>query len=581
MNVNVIDNQLLESLNNYFDTLSKLGYIKNSNSEALLVLSFLQEITSDYTELVTFLNSLSENYCIIPFLDLSTCKVDLNSSDQLVRFTANLDDVSAYINTSYLNNQLINFPYMAITGKNIQINDILAPFSADYNTDGIYSIPSHNSGYYIYDMTLDGMPFSTDWHNISKYPLTTSIDHEVNEHNIEISLRRLPYYTLYAITDQNIAAGKKWGTRERIITLRGYSSNHDSVQFGEDEFTISTHPTEIISAGSNRYMLQEDVYLGAYIPPFKGNDEARDKDIHLAFTSSSEIKNDILLSSLYRYESSYDLSLFTDSSIYEFPVFLYGLDIGGVEEVELANGKLYSFNEVISSNNNWVILEHDLYQGPNAFRIHSGGDLTSFTPYACQDGDYYPGLSTLVLEWNQVSNIALATNFIIPTTREDESVETLLADGLSISGIRRVGTACMDYMIADKFSEFGIKSMPLLLWSGKAFVETIFDVDFSSPEGTTLDISTATISGYETTDSVHDILSISIIPNTSIKNKSTVRISCGSKTSFFTRAYLKIGGHIQYNTTTVNITGNISNMSVNIEGEGTVSLPAAITVNRP
>lgn len=581
MNVNVIDNQLLESLNNYFNTLSKTGYIKNSNSEALLVLSFLQEITSDYTDLVTFLNSLSENYCIIPFLDLSTCKVDLNSSDQLVRFTANLDNVSAYINTSYLDNQLINFPYMAITGKSIQINDILAPFSPQDN-GGPYSVPSHNSGYYIYDMTLDGMPFSTDWHNISKYPLTTSIDHKVNEHNIEISLRRLPYYNLYAIVDQDIIqSGKTWGNRERIITLRGYSSNNQSVQFGEDEFTISTHSKPIITAGSNRYMLQEEVYLGAYIPPFNGSGEAKDEDIHLAFTSSSEIKNDILLSSLYSYEPSYDLSLFTDSSIHEFPVFLYGLDISSEEEVELANGKLYSFNKVVSSNNNWVILEHDAPKGPNTFRIHSGGDLTSFTPYSCQDGDYHPGLSTLVLEWNQVSNIALATNFIIPTTREDESAETLLEDGLSISDIRRVGTACMDYMIADKFSNFGIKSKPLLLWSGKAFVDTIFDVDFSSPEGTTLDISTATINGYETTDFVHDILSISIIPNGTIKNKSTVRISCGKKTSFFTKAYLKIGGHIQYNTTTVNITGNISGMSVNIEGEGTVSLPATIQVNKP
>lgn len=583
MNVNVIDNQLLESLNNYFDTLSKLGYIKNSNSEALLVLSFLQEITSDYTELVTFLNSLSENYCIIPFLDLSTCKVDLNSSDQLVRFTANLDNVSAYINTSYLNNQLINFPYMAITGKSIQINDILA---ADLDNN-VTSIFSDTSKYFVSTLEMDGTTLSTFIFKEPNFRELITIDHEVGSNSINIDLKTLPEYKLNAIYRYGDIVMPSFA-----IDLSTCIRDLCLAYFSKGSLEVVNNGALHVSTVDGRVAQSVRVALTS----------TSREDFRYDYTNGdlkvggkASIPNELVytVGSLCTLEDLFNTELiehfdYTYSTKYRFPVFLYQ-DYNELISTNTFQGKLPALPD---SN----IRAYTCNYKPSSNSSENLFYLITKTSYGLNPilanitwGDYGFEVATdhIGLEYNTDSVLVLTQNIsdlIIPTTREDGSEEDIIADGLALGSLytnNEKFTYVAHNLHGDIYALTNViqKNKDTLLWCGKAFEGSIFAQEFRSPEGTTLTLTDVKVMGHDNAEAeeVNCIISTS----SSLSNVTSVIITFTSNTAFSKIYELKIGGHIQYNTTTVNITGNISNMSVNIEGEGTVSLPASITVNRP
>lgn len=582
MNVNVIDNQLLESLNNYFNTLSKTGYIKNSNSEALLVLSFLQEITSDYTDLVTFLNSLSENYCIIPFLDLSTCKVDLNSSDQLVRFTANLDNVSAYINTSYLNNQLINFPYMAITGKSIQINDILAEQLGPESSTRA-SVFGNTSKKFVGGITLDGHLAGTDLAKQSSYPLTIDIDHEVSTHNLEIFLEPLPSYTVTVISTKDLSSLGVSPNRSVLPTV---------IYHGDTlKFDIANKAKFPISSNANSFQYKEEIALttntGNFIP-FAGS-------LHIDGTTG--LSDGLILSTGRSFEEMFDCSAIKGAqfgSTHYPPIFISN-DYNGYRAQ-------CAFDKVLGSYVRSDTDEGDLIIWVETYNVFNYTDNTG--QLVLEDGsissdrqgfwleeiDGQPnegflvgvGNANFTIEAENYNNILISNDiFIIPTTREDGTAEDILGDEIELSSMTYANA--YPYLSAGQTSE-NVRLSTLisdstkghLIWSGKLFTDSVISIDFKSPEGTTLEISTASLVTYDKKTFANVTLTTS-----GSGNFNNVSLAFTTLTPNSHLYFLKIGGHIQYNTTTVNITGNISDMSVNIEGEGTVSLPASIIVNKP
>lgn len=579
MNVNVIDNQLLESLNNYFDTLSKLGYIKNSNSEALLVLSFLQEITSDYTDLVTFLNSLSENYCIIPFLDLSTCKVDLNSSDQLVRFTANLDDVSAYINTSYLNNQLINFPYMAITGKSIQINDVLA---ADLN-NSVASIFGDTSKYFISTLEVDGTVLSTFIFKEPNFRELITIDHEVANHTIKVDLKTLPEYKLNIVYQfgNDGPPSNPIDLNTTINSLCTAKFNTGSL-FTANIGSISVSTREGKGSQSVRVALTTDARFNRY--DYNGGT--------LRIGGLASIPNGLIkaIGTLYTLSDNFNTDLierteYQTSTYYRSPIFLYQ----DLNEIIATNTALNHLSPLPDSNINAYTCNYAL------------SSSSSETFYIIPNvSDPYPTLASIEhnangfeidtnyigLEYNTDSVLLLSNNIsdlIIPTTREDGSEEDIIADGIKLSSFYASNEkfTYVSNTLTDSYPLSNVvqKNKDTLLWCGKVFNGSIFRQLFRSPDTTTLVLTDVAVVNGDTAELETVDCKISTVAQSA--NVTEVTITFTANTAFSRRYYLKIGGHIQYNTTTVNITGNISGMSVNIEGEGTVSLPASITVNRP
>lgn len=590
MNVNVIDNQLLESLNNYFDTLSKLGYIKNSNSEALLVLSFLQEITSDYTELVTFLNSLSENYCIIPFLDLSTCKVDLNSSDQLVRFTANLDDVSAYINTSYLNNQLINFPHMAITGKSIQINDILAPGLGNIGS----SILDSKSYRFVDSITLDNkiVVYAGGANTEANYPITLNIDHEKKGHAIGIKLLDLPRYTL------NFISGKPFSlfTNDTRSLLNIYGDLDDS-QVNVD-FTVAHSVKSTVSSNSNnRWKGSEYVALTTDSGQFPG--------VGGTFTLRAD-DNNLDLSTNNYFKKGYDLTAIKTSEfgntsgddLFLHPIFIYydpehkGANASYGTTV-LSNKSPYSF---LTDDH---VFNYSATVGPNnSITLISRSDAVSedtwkLRTFSYSDTSGYGNLNDsgntpITIEWETHNCIVLKGNLgIIPTTREDGTAEDIVADGIALSScfynnaITYIGAGLAASIPIELRELVVVSTHNHLLWCGKLFAESEMDFEFCSPTGTVLAITTAILESSSTSNPINGVTISTTGGGSSNPHYNTLHISFSSAVPQEKNYVLRLGGHIQYNTTTVNITGNISNMGVNIEGEGVVPLPASITVNRP
>lgn len=576
MNVNVIDNQLLESLNNYFDTLSKTGYIKNSNSEALLVLSFLQEITSDYTDLVTFLNSLSENYCIIPFLDLSTCKVNLNSSDQLVRFTANLDNISAYINTSYLDNQLINFPYMAITGKSIQINDILVP---DLNNNSS-SLFSNSSKFYLSSLVMDSEDIYGDIFNqASLLPIT--IDHESDNHNIEIILKYLPEYKVNFVFGVDSTGVIDISTAIRNICMAHINRNTFDVAHTGDIVT-TTHYNSGKATYSARVALTTSVNFSTH-----GNGD-------LIIGNSASIPNELayVVGSVVSLSEIYNTALlerneYSGNTYYRSPVFLYQDSQEAISTnadssmLPLSpNGIInaYTCNITPSSNSS-----DSCYYLLTKQKV-SKAFLASIN-YS-KSGGYSVSSNYIGVEYNTDSVLLLShnkDNLIIPTTRDDGSAEDIIGDGIELSSFYASNEefTYVQNTLTDtyKLSTLTQNSKDTLLWCGKAFTGSIFKQDFRSPDTTTLVLTDVAVVNGDTAELKTVDCKISTVAKSA--NVTEVTITFTDNTAFSRRYYLKIGGHIQYNTTTVNITGNIGNMKVNIEGEGTVSLPATITVNRP
>lgn len=583
MNVNVIDNQLLESLNNYFDTLSKLGYIKNSNSEALLVLSFLQEITSDYTDLVTFLNSLSENYCIIPFLDLSTCKVDLNSSDQLVRFTANLDDVSAYINTSYLNNQLINFPYMAITGKSIQINAILAP---DLN-NSVTSIFKDTSKYFMSTLEIDGTTLSTFIFKEPHFRELITIDHEVDSHTINVDLKTLPEYKLNVIynhVDDPNSNPIDIDLSTSIKTLCvGYFNNglFDRANIGSID--VSTKDTYRIVQSVRTALTPEGHYSYDYATGTLVTNDTVELPSNLIY----------VVGSLWTLENLFNTELiehfdYTYSTKYRFPVFLYN-DPNEVIATNTAMGKLPVLPD--SSINAYTCnYKPSSYLLDNSFCLIPKEDYGSnlrLQDISWGENGFEIGSNYIGLEYNTDSVLVLAQNIsdlIIPTSREDGSAEDIIADGLAL-GPFYTNNEKFTYVCHNLYGNIYAlanvtqKNKDTLLWCGKAFAGSVFAQEFRSPEGTTLTLTDVKVMGHDNAEA--EEVNCEISTSSGPSNVTSVTITLTTNTAFSKIYQLKIGGHIQYNTTTVDITGNISNMRVHIEGEGTVSLPASITVNRP
>lgn len=576
MNVNVIDNQLLESLNNYFDTLSKLGYIKNSNSEALLVLSFLQEITSDYTKLVTFLNSLSENYCIIPFLDLSTCKVDLNSSDQLVQFTANLDDVSAYINTSYLNNQLINFPYMAITGKSIQINDIIAP---NLN-NGSSSLFSNRSKFFLGSLVMDSKDIYNNIFNPdSLLPIT--IDHESNNHKIDINLKYLPEYKVNFVFGADTMEFIDISTAIRSICEANINGN-----------ALNTANTGDITVTTD-YAGRKQAYSVSVALTTTSNFSMHNSGT-LVKGSLASIPNDlvyivgsvVILSEIYN-TALLERNEYSGNPYYISPVFLYK-DAHEAIATNTVLSKLppmpdgsinaYTCNITQSSNPSDTYYYLLPKQGVSevildTINYSESGYSLSTQPYI---GVEYNTDSVLLLSHNK-------NNLIIPTTRDDGSAEDIIGDGIELSSFY-ASNEKFTYVENTRTDTYKLttlitNSKDTLLWCGKVFNGSIFRQLFRSPDTTTLVLTDVAVVNGDTAELETVDCKISTVAQSA--NVTEVTITFTANTAFSRRYYLKIGGHIQYNTTTVNITGNISGMSVNIEGEGTVSLPASITVNRP
>lgn len=593
MNVNVIDNQLLESLNNYFDTLSKLGYIKNSNSEALLVLSFLQEITSDYTELVTFLNSLSENYCIIPFLDLSTCKVDLNSSDQLVRFTANLDNVSAYINTSYLNNQLINFPYMAITGKSIQINNILAP-----DLNGLESSILEDHSYrFVENITLDNEIVTTTKANVlSEYPITLNIDHEKEDHAIGIKLLDLPRYTLNFIGGKSFRPITDDTDNKPLLNIYG---DLDYPQANADFTVVHLTSSTVSSNSNNRWKVCESVALTTDLGQFPG--------VGGAFTLRAG-NNRIDLSTNNYFKKEYDLTAIETSEfgntsgndLFFYPIFIY-------YDPEHKGANSSYDTTVLTNKSQYPFLTDDHVFNYSGIAVPGGVDVTLISrsdaaskdtwklqtfSYSDTSGYGNPsdsGNTPITVEWDTHNCIVLKGDLgIIPTTREDGIAENIVADGIALSNcfyknaITYIGAGLTD-IEPIKLRTLTVASIQMdhLLWCGKLFAESVIDFNFCSPTGTVLAITTAILESSSTSNPIDGVTISTIGGNNDNLNNNTLRISFSSAVPQERNYVLRLGGHIQYNATTVNITGNISNMSVNIEGEGTVSLPASIQVNRP
>lgn len=585
MNVNVIDNQLLESLNNYFNTLSKTGYIKNSNSEALLVLSFLQEITSDYTDLVTFLNSLSENYCIIPFLDLSTCKVDLNSSDQLVRFTANLDNVSAYINTSYLNNQLINFPYMAITGKSIQINDILAEqLGPDSSTRA--SVFGNTSKKYVSGITLDGGMAATGVSKQSSYPLTIDIDHEVSAHNLEIFLDPLPSYTVTVISTKDLN-GLGNGLLDGESILHTVIGKSDTIKFD-----IANRASFPISSSANSFQYKEEVALTTNTGDFTAFSGA-------LFIDGTKGFNSTILSTGRSFEEMFDCSAIKNPGFgtEHFPPIFISNDYNGYRAQCAFDKVLGSYvrsdtdggGDLDTWRENYNVFNYS-FQNNGQLIIENGNIISDRQGFWIADVDGQPnegflvgmGNANFTIEAENYNNIVISNDiFIIPTTREDGTAEDILGDEIELSSM--YSTNAYPYLSAGQTSE-KVKLSSLiadstknhLIWSGKLFTDSIVDIGFSSPEGTTLEISTASLVTYDKKTFANVTISTSEYGNFNV-----VHLAFTTSTPNSHLYFLKIGGHIQYNTTTVSINGNISGMSVNIEGEGTVSLPASIIVNKP
>lgn len=579
MNVNVIDNQLLESLNNYFNTLSKTGYIKNSNSEVLLVLSFLQEITSDYTDLVTFLNSLSENYCIIPFLDLSTCKVDLNSSDQLVRFTANLDNVSAYINTSYLNNQLINFPYMAITGKSIQINDILAEQLGPESSTRA-SVFGNTSKKFVGGILLDGHVAATGVSKQSSYPITIDVDHEVSTHTLQINLKSLPSYTVTVISTRDLS------TLDASL-LDGESCLPTVIYFGDTlKFDIANRVSFPVSSTTDRFQYKEEVALTTNSGNFT-------LSAGQFYTDGTKQLNKLILATEYSFEDRFDCSAIKSpgfGSVHYPPIFIsndhynyraqcaFNRTLG---TFEYPDSESWSHNYRVCNytNNGYLVLENGYVVSGE--RQGLGIDEMDANP---NDGFIMGinGNANFTIEARNYNNIYISNDtFIIPTTREDGTAEDILGDEIELSSM--YSTNAYPYLSAGQTTE-NVKISSLienstkahLIWSGKLFTDSVINISFSSPTETILEISTASLVTLDEKTFANVTISTS-----GSKNFNTVHVAFTTLTPNSPLYFLKIGGHIQYNTTTVNITGNISGTSVNIEGEGVVSLPAAITVNRP
>lgn len=581
MNVNVIDNQLLESLNNYFNTLSKTGYIKSSNSEALLVLSFLQEITSDYTDLVTFLNSLSENYCIIPFLDLSTCKVNLNSSDQLVRFTANLDNVSAYINTSYLNNQLINFPYMAITGKSIQINDILAEqLGPDSSTRA--SVFGNTSKKFVGGILLDGHVAATGVSKQSSYPITIDVDHEVSTHALKIDLYSLPSYTVTVISTKDLNG---------ISLLDGESILPAVIYDGDTlKFDIANRASFPISSSANSFQYKDEVALTTNTGDFTSFAGS----LHINGTTGLD---GMILSTGRSFEEMFDCSAIKGAqfgSTHYPPIFISN-DYNGYRAQCAFDKVLGSYNRSDTTEGDEIIW----FEYYNAFNytydsgqlVLAGGNILSDRlGFYLADIERQPdrgflvgvGNANFTIEAENYNNIVISNDiFIIPTTREDGTAEDILGDEIEISSMnyanaypylsagRTTETVRLSTLISDSTKDH-------LIWSGKLFTDSVISIHFKSPEGTTLEISTASL----VTSDKKTFANVTLTTSGS-GNFNNVSLAFTTLTPNSHLYFLKIGGHIQYNTTTVNITGNISNMSVNIEGKGTVSLPASIQVNKP
>lgn len=583
MNVNVIDNQLLESLNNYFNTLSKTGYIKNSNSEALLVLSFLQEITSDYTDLVTFLNSLSENYCIIPFLDLSTCKVDLDSSDQLVRFTANLDNVSAYINTSYLNNQLINFPYMAITGKSIQINDILAEQLGPESSTRA-SVFGNTSKKFVNGILLDGHVAATGVSKQSSYPLTIDIDHELSSQNLIIDLEPLPSYTVTVISTKDLNdLGNGLLDGESILPTVIYHG--DTLKFD-----VANRAKFPISSSAKSFQYKEEVALTTNTGDFTSFAGG----LHINGTTGLD---GIILSTGRSFEEMFDCSAIKGAqfgSTHYPPIFISN-DYNGYRAQCAFDKVLGSYNRSDTTEGDNIIW----YESYNVFNytydrgqlvLEDGIIASDKQGVYLEDIDGQPnegflvgvGNANFTIEAENYNNIVISNDiFIIPTTREDGTAEDILADKIELSSMAY--TNAYPYLSAGQTTEnvrlgtlIGGSTKAHLIWSGKLFTDSIVDIEFVSPEGTTLEISTASL----VTSDKKTFANVTISTR-GHDNFNYVQLAFTTSTPNSHLYFLKIGGHIQYNTTTVNITGNISGMSVNIEGEGTVSLPAAIQVNKP
>lgn len=588
MNVNVIDNQLLESLNNYFNTLSKTGYIKNSNSEALLVLSFLQEITSDYTDLVTFLNSLSENYCIIPFLDLSTCKVDLNSSDQLVRFTANLDDVSAYVNTSYLNNQLINFPYMAITGKSIQINDINAP---DLLNNESVSVLGQTSSKFVKEIKLNNTVAvqTKDANSSTNYPITFDVDHEKTDMSVDIKLLDLPHYTLSFISGESFSLDTH--DNKPLLHIDGVLNEPNN------DFTVVHRAVSSISSNSsNRWKVTEYIALttdsGIYPSSATGK-----------FTLKAD-NNGITIGTGYFLKDTYDLTAIvtsdfgntTGSNLFLSPIFVY-YDPGNAGAMSsilgdghpLPDRKNYpyignncAFNRSISN------LDSSSQTLIGRYEIGATASLLELQYFNYSDTYGYgnskdSGNTPITAEIETYNCIVLKSDLgIIPTTREDGSAEDIVADGIAIGSCYNDGAEYIGVGIVEEPIKLGSlievsTKKDHLLWCGKLFSQSSINFSFLSPEGTILEISTAVLESGSTSTPIDRVT----ITTQCHGNFNSLLIQFSSYVLQERNYVLRLGGHIQYNTTTVNITGNISGMSVNIEGEGTVSLPATITVNRP
>lgn len=583
MNVNVIDNQLLESLNNYFDTLSKLGYIKNSNSEALLVLSFLQEITSDYTELVAFLNSLSENYCIIPFLDLSTCKVDLNSSDQLVRFTANLDDVSAYINTSYLNNQLINFPYMAITGKNIQINDILAEQLGPESSTRA-SVFGNTSKKFVDSILLDGHVAAAGVSKQSSYPITIDVDHEVSTHTLQINLKSLPSYTVTVISTRDLSTlGASLLDGESCLPTVIYSG--DTLKFDITN-RVSFPVSSPVSSNTDKFQYKEEVALTTNSGDFT-------LSAGQFYTDGTKQLNKLILSTAYSFEDRFDCSAIKSpgfGSVHYPPIFISN-DYYNYRAQCAFDNTLGTFEYPDSeswSPNYWVCnYTNERYLVLESGYVVSGekqglgiGEMD-----ANPNDGFIMGINgnaNYTIETCNHNNICISNDtFIIPTTREDGTAEDILADGIDLSSM--YSTNAWQYLSAGRTSE-NVRIATLienstkahLIWSGKLFTDSVIDIGFSSPTGTILEISTASLVTLDKKTFANVTISTS-----GSKNFNMVHVAFTTSTPNSQLYFLKIGGHIQYSEAYIHINGNISNMSVNIEGEGTVSLPATITVNRP
>lgn len=111
-------NQVVESIDNYFDSLSKFGYKKQSDVDKLIVLTFIEELLSsemryyiteeDYRVLEQVLNCLYGSSCLIPYpkyvsdtslfglSDSNVLRIRISDSD-IARVTEN--SIVRFINT--------------------------------------------------------------------------------------------------------------------------------------------------------------------------------------------------------------------------------------------------------------------------------------------------------------------------------------------------------------------------------------------------------------------------------------------------------------------------------------------------